>query len=258
MSEENKEQQKQPQNNSRRDFLKNAGLTIGGLAVGGGIVGSLVNPKKDSTSNKHEHGASTTSENHNKALMYFTKEQLQTVEAAAEQIFPKTEVGPGAKELLVAYYIDHQLAGPFGLNTKEYMSGPFYYGEAVPEQGYQTHLNRQRIFDLGIVALNNEAKSRFDAKFHGLEEEQQIEILKDFEADKVKMNGAVTSSYFFQLLRKVTIEGAYADPMYGGNKDMAGWKMKNFPGHQMNMKEAVASEKFVKLKPQSLTSQHQH
>jgi gluconate 2-dehydrogenase gamma chain len=202
--------------------------------------------------------------NPNQALMYFNRVQLQTIEAATEQIFPKTDIGPGAKELLVAYYVDHQLAGEFGLNTKEYMSGPFYPNEAVPEQGYQTFLNRQQIFDLGIVALNNEAARRFKTKeqpkikFYELNEEQQVEILKDFEADKVKMNGAVSSSFFFALLRKVTIEGAYADPLYGGNKDMAGWKMKNFPGHQGSYINTLGKDEFVKIAPQSLNSQHQH
>ena len=58
--------------------------------------------------------------------MYFTPEQYRTTEAAAERIFPKDKNGPGAKELLVAYYIDHQLAGGWGMGAKEYISGPFY------------------------------------------------------------------------------------------------------------------------------------
>ena len=46
--------------------------------------------------------------------------------------------------------------------------------------------------------------------------------------------------------------------MYGGNKDMAGWKMKNFPGHQMNYMNVLEKDEFVKIDPMSLNSQHQH
>ena len=258
MSEQETKTEFLEKRSSRRKFIKNSGLTVGGVVLGGAL-GSLLG--KDSAGVKNEtHVASKSSTNFNQALMYFDKSQFDTVEAATEQIFPKTEVGPGAKELLVAYYIDHQLAGSFGLNSKEYMTGPFFPGEAVPQQGYQTHLNRQQVFNLGITALNAEAAKKSDdkPKFATLTEEQQIEILKDFEADKVKLNGAVSASFFFSLLRKVTIEGVYADPMYGGNKDMAGWKMKNFPGHQSSYTNVLEKDEFVKIDPMSLNSQHQH
>ncbi|MER2171559.1 MAG: gluconate 2-dehydrogenase subunit 3 family protein, partial [Psychrobacillus psychrodurans] len=184
--------------------------------------------------------------------------QFDTIDAAAEQIFPKTEVGPGAKELLVAFYIDHQLAGSWGLNSKEYMSGPFYPAEATPLFGHQTHLNRQQIFNLGIEALNSEAAKQYKAKFSEITAEEQVAILQAFEAGEVTLNGAVTSTYFFSLLKSATIEGAYADPLYGGNKDMAGWKMKNFPGHQMSYANIIEKDEFVKIEPTSLNSQHKH
>ncbi|NHM32145.1 gluconate 2-dehydrogenase subunit 3 family protein [Bacillus sp. C11] len=243
------------EDNTRRTFMKNSGLTLGGLIVGG-AVGSLLGKKpmtkteQASAPMMHE-----MAQNPNKALMFFTPDEFKVVEAAAEQIFPKTDVGPGAKELLVGYYIDHQMAGTFGNNSREYMTGPFYPGEATPELGYQTHLTRKEVMTLGIKALNDEAAKRFKSKFNELKEEQQIEILKDFEANKVNIKGAATSGFFFSLLRKVTIEGAYADPMYGGNKDMAGWKMKEFPGHQGSYVN-VLDKDFQKIEPKALNSQH--
>lgn len=240
---------------SRRNFLKNAGLTVGGLAVGTGIGSVLVGGSKDKEVIKEVQSHST---NFNKALMFFTQEQFQTVEAATERIFPKTEKGPGAKELLVAYYIDHQLTSSWGLNTKEYMQGPFYEKEAAGKFGHQTHLTRKDIFTLGINLLGTEALKRHEKKFHLLDAEQQIEILKAVEANEVTMNAATTPSYFFKLLRSSTLEGAYADPLYGGNKDMAGWKMKNFPGHQMSYLDIIEKDEFIKIEPQSLTSQHKH
>ncbi|KGR74672.1 gluconate 2-dehydrogenase subunit 3 family protein [Ureibacillus sinduriensis] len=254
-----KEQNLTEKKSTRRNFLKNSGLTLGGLVLGGAVTSLVVKNDETITTSApadSEHGHEAT--NYNKALMFFTPEQYSTIAAATEQIFPKTEVGPGAEELLVPYFIDHQLAGSYGLMSKEYTKGPFYPKEATPLFGHQTHLTRQDIFVLGINLLNSEATKRFEKKFYELEAEQQIEILTAVEADEVELNAATTPSYFFKLLRSATLEGVYADPLYGGNKDMGGWKMKKFPGHQMSYANMVEKEEFVDIKPQSLNAQHNH
>ena len=53
------------------------------------------------------------------------------------------------------------------------------------------------------------------------------EILTAFQKGDIEMVG-VTSAFFFALLRAATLEGAYSDPMYGGNRNMDGWRMKGF------------------------------
>lgn len=254
MSEQDKKNTGFEKRSSRRKFIKNSGLTVGGVVLGGALGSLLVDNKPTHSEMKHD----TASVNYNQALMYFDKTQFDTIEAAVEQIFPKTEVGPGAKELLVAYYIDHQLAGNWGLNSKEYMSGPFYPGEASELFGHQTHLNRQQIFNLGIEALNEEANKRYKANFYELEDENQVAVLTAFDEDQVSLKGAASASYFFKLLRAATIEGVYADPLYGGNKDMMGWKMRNYPGHQMSYVNVIEKDEFVKIDPMSLNSQHNH
>ena len=40
----------------------------------------------------------------------------------------------------------------------------------------------------------------------------------------------VPAKTFFSFLLGNTKEGFFADPMYGGNKNMVGWKMVGFPG----------------------------
>lgn len=243
---------------TRRNFLKNSGLTIGGLVLGGAVTSLVVNDNKEGNATTDTHSSNDNeTTNHNQALMFFTHEQYKTIEAATEQIFPETEVGPGAKALLVAYFIDHQLAGTWGLNAKDYTKGP-HNPNADGLFGYQTHLNYQQIFTLGIKLLNDEAQSRFQSSFYEITPEQQVEILKAVEADEVKLNAALKPSYFFKLLRTATIEGAYSDPLYGGNKDMAGWKMRKFPGHQMSYTNIIEQDEFAEFKPQSLNSQHNH
>ena len=237
---------------SRRKFLKNSGLTVGGL-IAGGALGSLLGDK-EAPKTEVQSQPQKTFENPNVALMYFTPEQYRITEAATERIFPKDHNGPGAKELLVAYYIDHQLAGGWGTGTKEYTSGPFYPGE--PTQGYQGRMNRQQIFGIGLKAIQDLSLKTYENPFEKLSEEEQDAILTEFAEGKVELIG-MKSDYFFSVLRSATLEGAYADPLYGGNKDMEGWKMKNFPGHQMSFVNII-EEEFTVVEPAALNSQHSH
>jgi hypothetical protein len=39
-----------------------------------------------------------------------------------------------------------------------------------------------------------------------------------------------TAQAFFNTVRTHTMEGMFADPIYGGNKDFAGWRLVGFPG----------------------------
>lgn len=238
---------------SRRNFIKNASFAVGGLVIGGGIVAGVTN--RDSTKDSHDSSNQSNPSNEpNKALMFFTPEQFQVVEAATERIFPKDENGPGAKELYVAYFIDHQLAGTWGSGAKEYTQGPFFPGE--PTQGYQGRLNRQEIFQIGIKGLQAQAQSKHSKPFSELSEDEQNVILTSFEKGEVQLKG-ISSTYFFSVLRAATLEGAYSDPLYGGNKDMGGWKMKNFPGHQTSYANIIDKD-FTKIAPKSLNSQHNH
>lgn len=248
MVEENKEN---PESVSRRNFIRNAGFTVGGLAVGG-IIGSLIPRKqKETTDTKN---TQTKTEDFNQALMYFTPEQFKVIEAATERIFPEDDNGPGAKALGVAYFIDHQLAGYWGFNGREYMQAPFYPGEKV--QGYQGRLKRREIFDIAIREMQNHSMAVYKKDFTELNGDEQDAILKDFEEDKVNVT-TISPSGFFQMLRSVTLEGAYSDPLYGGNLNMDGWKMKNYPGSQMAYSDIIDKD-FKKIAPQSLKSHMNH
>ena len=239
-----------PKNYSRREFLKTTGIATGAL-IGGGLIGGLVGLNVDK---KDQHVSDTGTTNHemhtNEAFQFFQNQrEFDVLSNATERIFPKDDLGPGAIELGVPYFIDRQLAGQYGSNTKEYMQGPFAVGAKT--QGYQSRLTRASIFNQGIAQLEEEATKRFEKGFSSVEAEQMDEILTAFQNDEIAMTG-VTSSFFFRLLRTATLEGAYADPMYGGNRNMEGWKMKEFPGHQMSYINVIEEEKFQKMEPKSL------
>ncbi|MBM7600919.1 gluconate 2-dehydrogenase gamma chain [Virgibacillus halotolerans] len=241
---------------TKRRFIKNSGLTVGGLVLGGAL-GGLVSVNTGSKTNSEEvTGTPKADSNPNAALMFFTPDQHQITEAAAERIYPEDDLGPGAKDLDVAIYIDHQLASPWGGNDKAYMSGPFHKPE--PTQGPQIKVLRKNLFLLGIKGLNDYSNKHYDSEFIELEGDDQDDILKEFESGKVNLHPGVTSDHFFTMLRTLTIEGAYADPMYGGNKDMQGWKMRKFPGSYMSLTEEIQKDSFVELEPQSLKDHMGH
>ncbi|MFC4307208.1 gluconate 2-dehydrogenase subunit 3 family protein [Cohnella boryungensis] len=253
-----KQSPQQPKDESRRKFLKYSGTALGGVVVGGvigGIIGtnrSKSGPEGAVPPEATETPQSPQSQDYNQALMFFSQGQFQTVEAAAERIFPKDDNGPGAKELGVAFFIDHQMAGAYGFNAREYMTPPFYKAEAT--QGYQLTFKRRDLLALGLDSLNEYSQDKHQNTFAKISPEQQDEVLTAFEKDEVNLKG-VPGLAFFTILRNLTLEGVYADPLYGGNKNMAGWKMRNYPGNQMSYLDLIEKEEFIQMEPLSL---HDH
>jgi gluconate 2-dehydrogenase gamma chain len=131
------------------------------------------------------------------------------------------------------------------------MQGPFFAGEAT--QGYQSRLTRAEMFRQGIAKLEEEAQKRYQKPFVDLDGGQMDEILTSFQKNEVEMKG-VSSEFFFRVLRQATLEGAYADPIYNGNNNMDGWRMKGFPGHQFAYINMIEDEKFQKIEPKSISS----
>ena len=105
--------------------------------------------------------------------------------------------------------------------------------------------------------MNEESMKRFNISFDKADDAQQIEILQDLETGDIKLNGLLSQEFFF-LLHRSTIEGVYSDPLYGGNKNMDGWRMKEFPGAQASYVGVIDSEDFVKMDPVSLKNYQGH
>ncbi|MGX9136289.1 gluconate 2-dehydrogenase subunit 3 family protein [Rummeliibacillus sp. JY-2-4R] len=237
---------------TRRDFLKTTGIATGTL-VGGGIIGGLIgynsNKTGAPTKNAPSNTANKTAETSQGKMFFTTDKDFNILAAATERIFPKDDLGPGAIDLGVPYFIDRQLAGQYGSNSKEYMQGPF--GSGLATQGYQSRLTRAEIFMQGVQSLESEAQKRYKKSFTDISDKERDVILTAFQKDEIKMKG-VTSAFFFSLLRSATIEGAYSDPLYGGNRNMDGWRMKGFPGHQMSYINVIEKPGFQKIEPRSL------
>lgn len=238
----------------RRKFMKNAGIFTGGI-VGGSLLGGLIsNPFLTEETQSPQTSESDTKE----ARIFFDRfEDFVVLQAAVERIFPEDDNGPGAIALGVPYFIDKQLAGSWGTNAKEYMQGPF-----TPDNNsdgvarYETPLNRGQIFIEGLRKMNAVSEKQFDSKFNDIEEDQQDEILKAFDDGEVTLTG-VSSEKFFQLLRKMTIEGVFADPLYGGNRNMDGWRMVDYPGPRPGFIDIIEEKEFKKMDPLPLKDYQQ-
>ena len=107
------------------------------------------------------------------------------------------------------------------------MEGPFQKGTA--EQGDQSPLVPQQRYRQGLAALDRYVQQTSQKRFKELTPQQQDALLAAMEAGKVHFEGFDAQSLFIEVLNN-TMEGFFADPIYGGNRDMASWKMLGFPG----------------------------
>lgn len=269
MNNNEKQKNQQEKEFSRRDFLKTTGAATGGIIGGsllGGLVGFNLNETPSLTTNSEAEGdhadtgesgtGHTDSHNFNEARMFLSRNiDFDTLGAAAERIYPEDDNGPGAIELGVPYFIDRQLAGQWGSNAKEYMQGPFIEN---PEelQGYQSSMTRAEIMIEGLRKLNETSQEEHEADFPDLDGERQDEILTMFEEGEVDMQGLRDASVFFDILRAATLEGVYSDPLYGGNRNMEGWRMKEYPGAYPAYIEVIEQEEFFEAEPVSLSNHH--
>jgi gluconate 2-dehydrogenase gamma chain len=147
--------------------------------------------------------------------------------AAADTIIPPDQLSPSGSDCGVANFIDRQLAGAYGTGARLYRQGPFPKGK--PEQGYQLPLNPREFFRAGVASANEFTRKTWAKDFDRLNEEQRVIALKTMEEGKAEFKG-FGSAMFFNALLQITMEGFFADPMYGGNRDMASWKMVGYPG----------------------------
>lgn len=81
----------------------------------------------------------------------------------------------------------------------------------------------------GIAAANAWSRQTYGKDFDQLAADKRAEALKAMEAGKAKFED-FSSRAFFARLHALTMEGFFSDPLYGGNRNMASWRMLGFPG----------------------------
>jgi gluconate 2-dehydrogenase gamma chain len=170
---------------------------------------------------------------------YFTPGEAAAVEAIVDRFIPGDHLSPGGKDCGCAVYIDRQLAGSFGQGDRLYKKGPFMPG--LPTQGYQGDLTPAGRYRLGLRALADYTHATYKRDFVALSHAQQDDVLAGLDTGKItlKLTPGFSTKEFFELVLQNAMEGFFADPLYGGNKGMASWKMIGFPGARYDYRDHI-------------------
>jgi gluconate 2-dehydrogenase gamma chain len=169
--------------------------------------------------------------------LYFTPAEGAAVEALVDRLIPPDPETPGGKDIGCAVFIDRQLAGPYGAAEGLYWGAPFQQG--TPQQGPQSPLTPAQQYREALAALDRHCRGTYGgAAFTQLADDKKDEVIGRLENGSLDLGG-VRSTDFFDLLLKDTRQGFFADPIYGGNKDMAAWKMIGFPGARYDYRDWV-------------------
>jgi gluconate 2-dehydrogenase gamma chain len=207
---------------ARRAFLVGAGAVAGSGLVPEALAEQRIPDEATSTrsiSNGDEHHA------------FFNDEDAATIAAFAERLMPGAKGISGATDAGVLNYIDLALAGAYS--------------------------DQQDFYRRGLAALETYCQQTHKLSFARLPASRQDEVIKAVEEGKASGFSWPTSSAFFHTVRTHTMEGMFADPLYGGNKDFVGWQLVGFPGTQlfyteeeMQSRDKFTSRPIVGLKTQ--------
>jgi gluconate 2-dehydrogenase gamma chain len=213
------------ENFGRRDFLKSA--VLGGAAAATAGLPAQVAAQSNSNSPALAPG-----------YAFLNPEEAAFVETLVDHMIPADEHTPKGTAVGVNIYIDRALAGGWGKGDKLYMQGPWAPG--VPEQGYQLPLLPAELYRNGIADTNRYCVKTHGKPFDQLTAAQREEVLKNLDSGKITFDSGLSSRVFFTIVYQTVMEGMFADPIYGGNKEKVGWKMLGFPGViQVNQQNIV-------------------
>jgi gluconate 2-dehydrogenase gamma chain len=163
---------------------------------------------------------------------FFTSTETRVVEAIADRIIPPDPQTPGGKDAGCAVFLDRQLAGSYGRMEGLYVSPPFMPGKK--QQGPQSKDSPAEKYRKALAALDHACREKYAGKgFAELSDADKDKVLKGLENGDVKLNGADGKEFMEQAVKDIQM-GFFADPIYGGNRDMAAWKMIGYPGARYN------------------------
>jgi gluconate 2-dehydrogenase gamma chain len=204
----------------RRKFLLGAGLA--GTAVATGLTQPAVaDPQAPAPA------ASAATAPQAEPLLILNETEHAFIVAAVDTLIPADELSPSGSDCGCAVYIDRQLASAWGGGAKTYRAGPYFKGK--PEQGYQLALTPAEFFAAGIAAANAWSRKTYGRDFDRLDADKRVEAIKAMEEGKAEFANFNAKAFFSRLLA-ITMEGFFADPIYGGNRNKVSWRMLGFPG----------------------------
>lgn len=213
---------------SRRDILKVAGAAGTAAAIPAGAqtppqpeVPASITPALP----RYEPPAAFEADG---PFLFLTESEAAFLTAAAARLIPGDALSPSAADAGAVTYLDRQLAGTYGSGERLYLQGP--WKEGTPRQGYQLRFTPRELYRTSLTALDRLVRERFaNRSFATLGEQEQDDFLRELEAGQLDLDG-VPSAVLFETLLANVIESYFADPVHGGNRDYAGWRLVGFPG----------------------------
>jgi gluconate 2-dehydrogenase gamma chain len=202
---------------SRRAFLIGTAVGAGAVAGAGLVPDALAQTQAQhnaadaaaTTAQAQAHGPGHGA--------FLNDDDAATVAAFAERLMPGAPGKPGARDAGVLNYIDLALAGAYA--------------------------DLQDFYRRGLTSLEAYCRKTNDASFVKLSTAKQDEVIAALEQGKATGFTWPTAQAFFNTVRTHTMEGMFADPVYGGNKDFAGWVLVGFPGAQPLFSQADMQSK---------------
>jgi len=218
----------------RRTFLKGA---VAGSAAA--VIGALPQPvpaqqdapalaQQDVPAPAQQGAPALAQSTTSVAYAHLNLAEQAFVEALVDHMVPADALSPKGTDIGINIYIDRALAGGWGKGERLYMQGPWKLG--VPSQGYQLPLTPAELYRAGIAAANAFCAKTYGKSFDKITESQREEFLLGLQAGKVTFENGPPARVFFTTMYQTVMEGMFSDPIYGGNRNKAGWKIIGFPG----------------------------
>ena len=191
---------------ARRKFLAGAALGAG-VVAGAGLL-----PEASAQTHGQRAAADAPAPVHGHSNVdghgaFLNDADAETVAAFTERLMPGAPGKPGAGDAGVVNYIDLALAGAYA--------------------------ELQDFYRRGLAQLDMYCRKAYGEPFVRLAPAQQDDVISVLEENKAGEFAWPTAQAFFETIRTHTMEGLLADPIYGGNKDFAGWRLVGFPGGQV-------------------------
>jgi gluconate 2-dehydrogenase gamma chain len=226
---------------ARRSFLVGAGTA----------VAASLTPAEQASAQQPKPAAAPPAASEPEGYLILTAPEAAFLSAAVDAFIPADELTPSGTDCGIVTFIDRQLASAWGGGAKMYRNGPFR--KAKPEYGYQLPLTPRQFFAAGIVATNAWTRKLHGKDFDRLAAKERDDALKALEQGKAEL-GDFDGKPFFEALLHITMEGFFADPIYGGNRNKVSWRMVGFPGLPAvysNLIEEYRDKRYI-VEPQSI------
>ena len=229
----------------RRSFLKGAGAA--GTLAATALTGALPRPAEAQPAPAPAPQATPQPE----PMLTLTATEQAFLSAAYDTIIPADALSPSGTDCGLVTYIDRQLAGAWGSGARMYRNGPFI--PSKPEYGYQLPLTPREYFAAGIKATNAWTTKTHGKEFDRLSPTDRAAAMTAMEQGQAQFEG-FDAKLFFEAVLQSAMEGFFADPIYGGNRNKVAWKMVGYPGLPATWasKALEYRGKKVTIEPQSI------